>query len=148
MFVYLLACIERPKHSALLVTKQRTFFNEKKIEIEAARRLLFPATTQEVGDEAREDNPKESRVDIVKEAEEEMEGNDEKEVNPEESGVDVQNETEENMHGNKAKSANSEEPRIAVQSEVKGKVDGNEGRESLMLRRQNLMPKVRRWTTM
>jgi hypothetical protein len=68
-------CTERPKHSALLVTKQRTFFNEKKIEIEARR---LPSQPQHSWRRSARD-PRESRVDIFKEAEEEMEGNDEKE---------------------------------------------------------------------
>jgi hypothetical protein len=117
-YVCLLACIGRPKHSAWLTSKQRTFFNEKKIEVEAAQRLLLPATTQEVGDEAPEDNSEEARVDVPNETEEEMDGNEEKAANSEEARVDVQNEVEDKWDGNEEKAANTKEAKLDEQSET------------------------------
>jgi hypothetical protein len=58
--------------------EQRDFFNEKKVEVEAARRLLVPATKQEVGNENQQDNPEEARLDVHNETEE-GDGNEEKE---------------------------------------------------------------------
>jgi hypothetical protein len=95
-FVCLLACIGRPEVSASFLDQQRDFFNEKKVEVEAARRLL-PAATQEVVVEAQEDNDGEARLDVESELVEETDGNEEKEVYPEESRVEVQNEVEEEM---------------------------------------------------
>jgi hypothetical protein len=76
--------------------EQRDFFNEKKVEVEAARRLLVPATKQEVGNENQQDNPEEARLDVQNETEE-RHGNEEKEANSKEARLDVHNETKEEM---------------------------------------------------
>jgi hypothetical protein len=116
-YVCLLACIGRPKHSAWLTSKQRTFFNEKKIEVEAAQRLLLPAaTTQEVGDKAQEENAEAERVDVPNETEEEMDRNEEKAANFEEARVNVQNEVEDKLDGNEEKAANTKEAKLDEQS--------------------------------
>jgi hypothetical protein len=115
--VCLLACIERPKHSAWLSSKQRTYFNEKKIEVQvdqASQRLLLPVTTQEVGIEAQADNA----VDVFNEMEELMDGNKEKAANSEESRVDDQNKVEEKLDGNEEKGANSKEAKLYGKSET------------------------------
>ena len=123
-YVCLLACIGRPKHSAWLTAKQRTFFNEKKIEVEAARRLL-PAATQEVVVEAQKYNAKEARFDVEGNLVKYMYGNEEKVADSEEARVDISNEMEEEMDRNKEKAANYEEARVDVQNEVEEKMDGN-----------------------
>jgi hypothetical protein len=112
------------------MAKQRTFFIEKKVEIEAARRILLQATKQEVVVEAQEDSAKEARVDVPSKTEQEMDGNEEKAATFEEARVDVPNETEAEMDPNEEKTANSEESRVDIQNEVKEKMDGKEESES------------------
>ena len=97
-FVCSLACIGRPEASADFLDQQRDFFDEKKVEVEAARRfLVVPDTNQEVGNEIQYDNYGEARLDVESEFGEEMDGNDEKEAYPEESRLEVQIEVEEEM---------------------------------------------------
>lgn len=73
--------------------QQRDFFNEKKVEVEAAQRFLVPDKKLEGGNENREDNFEEARLDVESELVEAMAGNEEKETNAEE----VHNEMEEEM---------------------------------------------------
>jgi hypothetical protein len=124
-----LLCIGRPKASAWLSAKQRTFFNEKKMEVEAARRLLVPDRKQEVINENQEDNAEEAKVDVPNETEEETDGNEEKVAISEESRVHVQNETEEEMDGKEEKEANSEKARLEVQSELAEEMDDDVSRK-------------------
>jgi hypothetical protein len=95
LFICLLACIGRPEASISLLDQQRDFFNEKKMEVEAARRfVVVPDKKNEVGNENQDDNSEEARLlDVESEWVEEMDGNKEKQANAEE----VQNEVEEEM---------------------------------------------------
>jgi hypothetical protein len=92
------ACIGRPEISASFLDRQRDFFNEKKVEVEAARRfLVVPDTKHDFVAESQEGNYGEARLDVESELIKEMDGNEEKEVNPEESRLELQNEEEEEM---------------------------------------------------
>jgi hypothetical protein len=94
----LACCIGRPEISASFLDQQRDFFNEKKVEVEAARRfLVVPDKNQEFVTENQEDKSKDARLDVENEMVEEMDGNEEKEAYPEESRLEVQNEVEERM---------------------------------------------------
>jgi hypothetical protein len=117
-YLCLLAYIGRPKHSAWLVSKQRTFFNEKKMEFEAARRILLPATKQENVDEAPEDNAEEARLHAESELVEEMVVDEVQEDNSEGARVDVQNEVEEKLEGDEENESNAEKTKLDVQSET------------------------------
>jgi hypothetical protein len=93
----LLACIERPEASASFLDQQRDFFNEKKMEVEAAKRFLVPAPKEKVGNENQEVNSMKAILDVQSELVKEMDGNEEKEANSEEAKVTIQNEAEEEM---------------------------------------------------
>jgi hypothetical protein len=85
----LLACIGRPEISASFLDQQRDFFNEQKVEVEAARRfLVVPDTKQEFAAKSQEHNSGEARLDVESELVEDMDGNEEKEVNSEESRIE------------------------------------------------------------
>jgi hypothetical protein len=74
--------------------QQRYFFNEKKVEVEAARRFLVPNTKQDVDNEIQEDNSEKARLGVESVLVEEVDGNhEEKETNAKE----VYNEVEEGM---------------------------------------------------
>jgi hypothetical protein len=134
--------------------EQSRFFNEEKMrmEVEAARRFLAPATKQKVGDESREDKSEEAILDVQSvlveemesivekeafeeaklyvesETEEEMDGNKEKQANTEEVQFDVDHETEEEMYSNKE--ANSEEAKHYVRNKVEQEMDGSKEKEA------------------
>jgi hypothetical protein len=98
--LFLLACIGRPEASISLSDQQRDFFNEKKMEVEAARRFVVVSDKKnEVGNENQEENAEEARLlDVESEWRvEEMDGNKEKQANSEKARLDVQNEMEEEM---------------------------------------------------
>jgi hypothetical protein len=76
--------------------QQRDFFNEKKVQAEAARRFLVPDKKQEVGNESQEDS-EEARLDVESESVEEMESNEEREVNAEEVHSEVDKEMDDDV---------------------------------------------------
>jgi hypothetical protein len=76
------------------VDRQRDLFNEKKVEAEAARRLLVSATKQEVRNENQRDNSIEVKLDVPNEMVEEMDRNKEKEAHSDEVRLEVQSELE------------------------------------------------------
>jgi hypothetical protein len=76
--------------------QQRDFFNEKKLEAEAARRFLEPDTKQEVGIE-RQESSEEARLAVESELVEEMDGNEEKEVNGEKVHSEVVEEMDDDV---------------------------------------------------
>jgi hypothetical protein len=113
----LFACIERPEASISFVDQQRDLFNEKKVEAEAARRLLVSARKQEIRNENQRDNTIEVKLDVPNDIVEEMDRNKEKEAHSDEARLEVQNELDVKMDEENQEES-SEEARLDVQSFV------------------------------
>jgi hypothetical protein len=77
--------------------QQRDFFNEKKVQAEAARRFLaVPDKKQEVN-ESHKDISEKARLDVESELVEETESNEEREVNAEEVHSEVDEEIDDDV---------------------------------------------------
>jgi hypothetical protein len=77
--------------------QQRDFFNEKKVQAEAARRFLVPEKRHEVGNGLQEDNSEKARLGVESMLLEEVDGNEEKEANIEEGHNEVEEEMDDDV---------------------------------------------------